>query len=333
MWPTLKSDHRQLSEPDVESLRNDSLVAPRSRVPWRAVNLLIGFGGVAGAGLLAVLNAPAAGPMIVAAAILGIALLALSVAQHECAHGTLFANRRVNALVGWLAGLLVLTPFAGFRRGHRAHHAWSGRAKDPTPAPDRPRRPSIARDVVLALRIIPVMFVTGVWWPYFIYDWCPTAHRPALRNRLAWLLDAALIVGMHAALGLLIGPVAWLIVAGGGVLLWAILYEQLFTQYHHVGLAPVDHPGIRLPLHEQLHHARSIEMPTWLAGPLLNFNLHKEHHLFPQMPWHRLSVVHTLLRERQPDLLARTESRLRPLRWRHRRSHILLSPTPDDTWR
>jgi len=34
------------------------------------------------------------------------------VLMHDCAHGSFFASRRVNDLVGFLTGVLTLTPFA-----------------------------------------------------------------------------------------------------------------------------------------------------------------------------------------------------------------------------
>ena len=46
--------------------------------------------------------------------------------MHDCAHGSFFASRRVSDAVGFVTGVLTLTPFAQWRRDHALHHASSG---------------------------------------------------------------------------------------------------------------------------------------------------------------------------------------------------------------
>lgn len=46
--------------------------------------------------------------------------------MHDCAHGSLFSSRAANDTVGFVTGVLTLTPFAQWRRDHALHHASSG---------------------------------------------------------------------------------------------------------------------------------------------------------------------------------------------------------------
>ena len=46
--------------------------------------------------------------------------------MHDCAHGSFFASRRLNDIVGYATGVLTLTPFGQWRRDHALHHASSG---------------------------------------------------------------------------------------------------------------------------------------------------------------------------------------------------------------
>ena len=46
--------------------------------------------------------------------------------MHDCAHGSFFASRRMNDVVGFITGVLTLTPFVKWRREHALHHASSG---------------------------------------------------------------------------------------------------------------------------------------------------------------------------------------------------------------
>jgi acyl-lipid omega-6 desaturase (Delta-12 desaturase) len=45
---------------------------------------------------------------------------------HDCCHGSFFRSRRANRIVGYLTGLLSLTPFDKWQRSHAAHHATAG---------------------------------------------------------------------------------------------------------------------------------------------------------------------------------------------------------------
>ena len=48
------------------------------------------------------------------------------VLMHDCAHGSFFRSRRLNEVIGFITGVLTLTPFAQWRRDHALHHASSG---------------------------------------------------------------------------------------------------------------------------------------------------------------------------------------------------------------
>ena len=62
-------------------------------------------------------------PLAVPGALLLVRLFAI---QHDCGHGSFFASRRANDLVGRALGVLTLTPYAFWRRRHAVHHASSG---------------------------------------------------------------------------------------------------------------------------------------------------------------------------------------------------------------
>jgi omega-6 fatty acid desaturase (delta-12 desaturase) len=45
---------------------------------------------------------------------------------HDCCHGSFFASRRANTILGYLSGILTFTPFADWRYAHNVHHATAG---------------------------------------------------------------------------------------------------------------------------------------------------------------------------------------------------------------
>jgi omega-6 fatty acid desaturase (delta-12 desaturase) len=45
---------------------------------------------------------------------------------HDCGHGSFFASRRANTIVGYVCGILTLTPYEDWRHSHGVHHATVG---------------------------------------------------------------------------------------------------------------------------------------------------------------------------------------------------------------
>jgi len=53
-------------------------------------------------------------------------LVRLFVLQHDCGHGAFFKSKATNDIVGFMLGILVLTPYSSWRRHHALHHASAG---------------------------------------------------------------------------------------------------------------------------------------------------------------------------------------------------------------
>ena len=52
-------------------------------------------------------------------------LIRLFIIQHDCGHGSFFASRIANNSLGFVLGILTLTPYAYWRKIHSLHHATS----------------------------------------------------------------------------------------------------------------------------------------------------------------------------------------------------------------
>ena len=46
--------------------------------------------------------------------------------MHDCAHGSFLPSKRANSIIGWITGVLTMTPFGQWRHDHALHHASSG---------------------------------------------------------------------------------------------------------------------------------------------------------------------------------------------------------------
>jgi omega-6 fatty acid desaturase (delta-12 desaturase) len=63
---------------------------------------------------------------------LGLVLLAsgmwarIFIFLHDCGHGSFFASRKANRILGYISGIITFTPYEDWRRVHAIHHATAG---------------------------------------------------------------------------------------------------------------------------------------------------------------------------------------------------------------
>jgi len=53
-------------------------------------------------------------------------LVRIFILFHDCCHGSFFASRRANTILGYITGILTFTPFEQWRRSHATHHQTVG---------------------------------------------------------------------------------------------------------------------------------------------------------------------------------------------------------------
>ncbi|WP_319542041.1 fatty acid desaturase [uncultured Pseudodesulfovibrio sp.] len=58
-------------------------------------------------------------PLLILAALL---LVRIFIIFHDCAHGSFFASRRANVILGYISGFLTFTPFTYWQSNHLVHH-------------------------------------------------------------------------------------------------------------------------------------------------------------------------------------------------------------------
>ncbi|HUJ59723.1 MAG TPA: fatty acid desaturase family protein [Kofleriaceae bacterium] len=248
------------------------------------------------------------GPLAFVAAVivLGGRQLALAVAMHEGAHGTLFTRPWANhVVVDWLCARPVWSDTARYRRHHLAHHAHTGTARDPdlALAPERPMtRGSLVRKLARDLagitgvrRLIGLVMIDAELLAFDVSGAVRRAPRRSAGHHLralarnAWRPIAANLVlaGVLAATGH-----AWLYLA------WAVAYLTMFSLVIRVR-SLAEHACMTRTA-DELRNTRSTAA-GWLARTTfapLHVNYHLEHHLLPTVPYHRLPALHRVLERR-----------------------------------
>ena len=221
------------------------------------------------------------------------------IVMHDCGHGSFFSARRLNGIVGWIAGVLTLTPYAQWRRDHALHHASSGDldrrghgdVKTLTVHEFNALTPR-GRVAYRLLRHPAVLFGIGPIHLMLIQRVRPRG-TPLLdpETRSVWstnlgiaclFVAAALAVGWRAALFMYI-PAIYLAGAAG---IWLFYIQHQFEATYWE------------PHEEWDYFTASIRGSSYLALPAVlrwvtgDIGVHHVHHLSPRIPNYRLRRCH-----------------------------------------
>ncbi len=214
----------------------------------------------------------------------GVLIVFLFTLEHEATHKTPFASEPVNEWVGRACGVLLLLPFEWFRYFHLAHHRWTNIAgQDPELEAGHPETlaawalqvsglPFWASGVRQLGRLVLGRGMAG---------YVPQGARARVVAEARWLA----LVYLGVALSLLVTP----------VLLWVWLVPVLLGQ-----------PFLRLYLmaeHGDCPQVADMFLNTrttftTFAVRFLAWNMpyHVEHHVMPNVPFHRLPELHEVMR-------------------------------------
>jgi omega-6 fatty acid desaturase (delta-12 desaturase) len=209
---------------------------------------------------------------------------------HDCCHGSFFASRRANTILGYVSGIVTFTPFEDWRYAHNLHHAtagnldrrgvgaiWTMTKEEFLSAPIRKR---------LAYRIYRNPFVLlgpGSALLFLFFQRFTTRGAGKKERNSVIFTNLALLVVMIIA-SLTIGFRTYvliqlpIIVIGGAFGLW-LFYVQ--HQFENVYWARQE---VCAPLRVALEGSSYLKLPKilqWFTG---NIGLHHIHHVRPSIP-------------------------------------------------
>ena len=218
--------------------------------------------------------------LLAAASLHGISLF-----THEAVHGTLMANRMLNAVFGSLCALPVLQNFSAYRVLHLRHHQHLGDEGDP----DHYANYTRWSWMVFLLNWLRLL----VGYPVYITAIPVLGFKHGtMRERLGVATEVLAAVALAIVVVKLV-PFAWLLHG------WLLPMLFINTMVNIRGLSQ----------HTLLEHANDTVRGTRtiLTSPLVRYfmcneNYHLEHHLYPGVPWHHLPQVHAAL---EPELRRR----------------------------
>jgi omega-6 fatty acid desaturase (delta-12 desaturase) len=219
--------------------------------------------------------------------------------MHDCAHGSFFASKRLNETVGFVTGVLTLTPFAQWRRDHALHHASSGDLdrRGHGDVPTLTVREYLAKSsrARLAYRIVrhPLLLLLG--GPIHLAVGQRLRGRSKATGSMqitsVWATNAAIA----ASLALAFAIVGWrsvvfayalpyYLAAMAGV--WLFYVQHQFEDAYWAAHDDWDYVNAAL---QGSSHLRLPAVLQWFTGSI---GLHHVHHVAPRIPNYRLQSCH-----------------------------------------
>ena len=228
----------------------------------------------------------------------GAFLVRMFIIHHDCGHGSFFKSRKANDLLGFITGVVTLTPYYHWRWEHAAHHATSGDL-------DRRGLGDIWTLTVLeylessrwkrfAYRLARnpvVLFVLAPLFLFLVKHRLPRAKAsPRERYSVYWTNLA--VLGMAAGLSWIFGVKAYLLIqlvvlmVAGSAGVWLFYVQHQFDDVYWERGDDWDYTTAALQGSSFYKLPRVLQ---WFSG---NIGFHHIHHLSPRIPNYHLEMCH-----------------------------------------
>ncbi len=230
----------------------------------------------------------------------GALLVRVFIIQHDCGHGSFFASKRANNLMGVFCSVLTLTPYANWRRQHAGHHAnWNNLDKRYSGLDIYSTCMTVKEYQALggwqrlAYRLCRHPLIAHVLLPPLVFLFLyrvpfDTPKSWNSENRAVYLTNLAL-AAVIVALGFLVGFRDLLLVQVPVIVVTSIIGVWLFAVQHRFDDALWARQGEWRFINAALEGSSYLKLPRilqWFTG---NIGFHNVHHFAPRIPNYRLA--------------------------------------------
>lgn len=213
---------------------------------------------------------------------------------HDCGHGSFFASRTLNRVVGYVCGILTFTPYEEWRLAHAGHHAHAadlerrGEGDIWTLTVEEYQAASKFRRLLYRLYRNPlVLFVIGPPVMFLILNRIP--HKGVhQRERMSVYITDVAIAGIIALAYYTIGLRAYFLIQVPVMSFAGIMGVWMFyVQHQYEGVYWAHHDEWD-PVRAAMDGSSYYHLPKWLQWFTGNIGLHHIHHLRPRIPNYNL---------------------------------------------
>ncbi|HEY0232152.1 MAG TPA: fatty acid desaturase [Dokdonella sp.] len=226
-------------------------------------------------------------------------LVRLFLIQHDCGHGSFFSGKKTNDWVGRILGVLTITPYDHWRRGHALHHATAGNLArrgvgdvDTLTVSEYEARSPLGRLRYWAYRHPIVLFGIGPAYLFLLQNrWPAGASHNGWEPWLSTMITNLGIIAVSAALIGIVGLRTFLWVEIPTLMLAATAGVWLFYVQHQFERTFWAEPA-EWDVHEAaLRGSSHYDLPQVLRWFSANIGIHHVHHLSSRIPSYRLPSV------------------------------------------
>jgi len=234
----------------------------------------------------------------------------LFIVGHDACHGSLTPNTRLNGILGRLAFLPSLHPYAAWEYSHNAlHHGFTNlRGKDPVYCPltleefrALPRWRQRLERIYRSLPGVALLYLAEIWWKLEISP--SREHRAHIDKRGTYTFDRAIVLAYPLAQSALIAPILYtrgvrLAEAVAVIVLAVVVPFLTFTWL--IGFATFQHHTHPKVLwyadaeewsfyRSQVQGTVHVVFPRWIEVLLHNIMEHTAHHVDTKVPLYNLT--------------------------------------------
>ncbi|HEU4322274.1 MAG TPA: fatty acid desaturase [Roseiflexaceae bacterium] len=263
---------------------------------WQVANTLIPYGLVLYLMYLSLSYSYAL--TLLLAVLAGGLLVRTFIILHDCGHGSFFASKRANDILGSICGVLTFTPYFQWRHDHAVHHATTG---------DLDRRGvgdvhtlTVAEYMALSpreqwkYRVFrhPVsLLIFGPAWSFVINQRFSSPHSRR-RERLSVQGTNLALLAIMAIAWFTIGIQAYLLIQvpvvliAGTAAIWLFYCQHQFEETYWERHEEWDFETAAIKGSSYFKLPRVLQ---WFTG---NIGFHHVHHLSPRVPNYNLEICH-----------------------------------------
>jgi omega-6 fatty acid desaturase (delta-12 desaturase) len=225
-------------------------------------------------------------------------LVRIFIIFHDCGHGSYFKSRRANDALGFVTGVLTLTPFYHWRWEHNLHHATSGDLDRRgvgdiwTVTVEEYLRSSIWKRFAYRLARNPIiLFVLAPIYLFVLQHRYPNPKAPPRERRSVHWTNLA-ILGVAAGMASIFGWQTYLLLqlsimmVAGSAGVWLFYVQHQFEGVYWERGDDWDFATAALKGSSFYKLPRILQ---WFSG---NIGYHHIHHLGPRIPNYHLERCH-----------------------------------------